>query len=239
MTAILFLGLLLGLQHALEADHLAAVASLSTRSGNLRSAARQGAAWGLGHTLTLLGFGGILLLIDHTLPGWTAHALEFAVGLMLVLLGADVLRRAWRQRIHFHAHDHDGQRHFHAHSHGRGSDHASDAHHHSHEPRLPLRALLVGMMHGLAGTAALLVFALGSVESVAQGFSYILVFGLGSIIGMSALAAAISLPLSWSARRLTWAHNGLTLAFGLLSVTLGVLIAERSGLALWDLLPGV
>ncbi len=237
MTAILLLGLLLGLQHALEADHLAAVASLSTRGGSVRNAMRQGAAWGLGHTLTLLALGGVLLLIGRTLPGWTTHALEFAVGLMLVFLGADVLRRARRRRVHFHAHDHGGRRHFHAHSHGRGTDHGADPHHHSHNPRLPLRALLVGMMHGLAGTAALLVFALGSVESVAQGLAYILVFGLGSIIGMSVLAVAISLPLRWSANRLTWAHNGLTLAFGLLSVTLGVLIAERSGLALWGLLP--
>lgn len=237
MTAILFLGLLLGLQHALEADHLAAVASLSTRTGGLRGAVRQGAAWGMGHTLTLLTFGGMMLLVDQALPPWAAHALEFAVGLMLVLLGADVLRRAWRQRVHFHAHSHGEKRHFHAHSHSRGIDHGVDPHRHRHSPRLPLRALLVGMVHGLAGTAALLVLALGSVESVGQGFAYILVFGLGSIIGMSALAAVISLPLRWSARRLTWAHNGLTLAFGLLSVSLGALIAERSGGALWALLP--
>ncbi len=237
MTAILFLGLLLGLQHALEADHLAAVASLSTRAGSLRTAVQQGAAWGLGHTVTLLVLGGALLLIGRTLPTWTAYALEFAVGLMLVLLGADVLRRVWRRRVHFHAHDHGGRRHFHAHSHGRGTDHDTDPHHHSHQARLPIRAVLVGMMHGLAGTAALLVVALGSVESVAQGLAYILVFGLGSIIGMSVLALAISLPLRWSASRLTWAHNGLTLAFGLLSITLGVWIAERSGLALWGLLP--
>ncbi len=237
MTAILFLGLLLGLQHALEADHLAAVASLSTRAGSLRTAVQQGAAWGLGHTVTLLVLGGALLLIGRTLPTWTAYALEFAVGLMLVLLGADVLRRVWRRRVHFHAHDHGGRRHFHAHSHGRGTDHDTDPHHHSHQARLPIRAVLVGMMHGLAGTAALLVVALGSVESVAQGLAYILVFGLGSIIGMSVLAVVISLPLRWSASRLTRAHNGLTLAFGLLSIGIGVLVAERSGLALWGLLP--
>ena len=239
MTAILFLGLLLGLQHALEADHLAAMASLGTRGGDLSHAVRQGAAWGLGHTLTLLALGGVLLLIGHSLPPWTAPALEFAVGLMLVLLGADVLRRAWRQRVHFHAHEHGGRRHFHAHGHDRESEHDADPHRHSHDPRLPLRALLVGMMHGLAGTAALLVFALGRVESVAQGIAYILVFGLGSIIGMSVLAVVISLPMHWSARRLTWAHSGLTLALGLLSVALGVLIAERSGVAMWDLLPAV
>ena len=124
MTAILFLGLLLGLQHALEADHLAAVASLSTRTDGVRGAVRQGAAWGMGHTLTLFVFGGIMLLVDQALPPWAAHALEFAVGLMLVLLGADVLRRAWRQRVHFHAHSHQGD-----------LAHESDPHQHGHQDR--------------------------------------------------------------------------------------------------------
>ncbi len=236
MLAILTLGLLLGLQHALEADHLAAVASLSTRAGNLRDAARHGAAWGIGHTLTLLAFGGVLLLIDRAVSPWLTDALEFAVGAMLIGLGIDVLRRAWRQRVHFHVHSHGERRHFHAHSHAAGGDHAADPHSHSHARALPRRALLVGMMHGLAGTAALLVFALGSVESVAQGLAYIAVFGVGSILGMSLLAVVVSLPLRWSAQRLTWAHNGLTLVFGLISITVGVLLAERSGQSLLQLL---
>jgi ABC-type nickel/cobalt efflux system permease component RcnA len=237
MLGILALGLLLGLQHALEADHLAAVASLSTRNSKLSEAARHGAAWGLGHGLTLLAFGGALLLIDLTLAQWAADALEFAVGVMLVVLGADVLLRAWRQRVHFHVHSHGQRQHFHAHSHAGDGDHASDPHHHSHPASWPIRALFVGMMHGLAGTAALLVFALGTVDSVAQGLLYILVFGLGSVIGMSALAVIVSLPLRWSASRLGWAHKGLTAVLGLVSVTLGLLIAERSGLALMQALP--
>ena len=100
-----------------------------------------------------------------------------------------------------------------------------------------LRPLLVGMTHGLAGSAALMVLVLGSVQSPWLGLLYILIFGIGSVVGMTALAVVISLPLRWSARRLTWAHNGLTLTFGLLSVSLGALIAERSGGALWALLP--
>ena len=236
MFGILVLGLLLGLQHALEADHLAAVASLSTRSRNLRDAARHGAAWGIGHSITLLLFGGLLLLIGETLPVWASDALELIVGIMLVLLGLDVLRRVWKQRVHFHVHSHGSERHFHAHSHTPGSDHAADPHQHQHHRALPMRAVLVGMMHGLAGTAALLVFALGSAESITQGLAYILVFGLGSVIGMSLLAVVVSLPLRWSAQRLTWAHNGLTALFGVVSITLGIFIAERSGFALWQLI---
>lgn len=233
MFSILVLGLLLGLQHALEADHLAAVASLTTRGGRLRDAARHGAAWGLGHTLTLLGFGGLLLALDHSLAPTAASALELVVGLMLVLLGADVLRRLWQQRVHYHVHNHGEKRHFHAHSHQTDVDHAADPHSHRHDKTVPLRALLVGMVHGMAGTAALLVFALGGVESVTQGLAYLLVFGLGSILGMSALAVVVSLPLRWSASRLTWAHNGLTLTFGLVTVVLGVLVAHQAGSALW------
>lgn len=232
MLGILALGLLLGLQHALEADHLAAVASLTTRNSNLADAARHGAVWGLGHGLTLLAFGGALLVIDISLVPWAADVLELAVGIMLVALGAEVLLRAWRQRVHFHVHSHGQRRHFHAHSHDTGGKHASDPHRHDHPTHWPLRTLLIGMMHGLAGTAALLVFALGSVDSIGQGLLYILVFGVGSVIGMSLLAVVISLPLRWSSQRLTWAHSGLTAVLGLISVTLGILIAERSGLSL-------
>ena len=232
MYSVLLLGLLIGLQHALEADHLAAVASLSTRSGTLGDAARQGAAWGIGHSLTLLVFGGALLIVDTKLTPWLADALEATVGVMLILLGLDVLRRVWQRRVHFHAHRHGTQRHFHAHSHARDADHDADPHRHAHAARLPTRALLVGMVHGLAGTAALLVFALGSIDSALQGLGYIAVFGLGSIIGMTALAVVVSLPLRWSARRLTWAHNGLTLVFGLLSVVLGFVLLQQSGLEL-------
>lgn len=232
MYSVLLLGLLIGLQHALEADHLAAVASLSTRSGTLGDAARQGAAWGIGHSLTLLVFGGALLIIDTRLTPWLADALEATVGVMLILLGLDVLRRLWQRRVHFHAHRHGTRRHFHAHSHARDADHGADPHRHAHAARLPTRALLVGMVHGLAGTAALLVFALGSIDSALQGLGYIAVFGLGSIIGMTALAVVVSLPLRWSARRLTWAHNGLTLVFGLLSVVLGFVLLQQSGLEL-------
>lgn len=232
MFSVLFLGLLLGLQHALEADHLAAVASLSTRSGTLGDAARQGAAWGIGHSVTLLLFGGLLLAVDTAVTPWIADALESAVGIMLIGLGVGVLRRLRQRRVHFHAHRHGSERHFHAHSHARNADHRDDPHQHTHPPRLPLRALVVGMVHGLAGTAALLVFAIGSIESALQGLGYIAVFGLGSIIGMTALAIVISLPLRWSAERLTWAHNGLTVVFGVLSVVLGVMLLQQSGIEL-------
>jgi ABC-type nickel/cobalt efflux system permease component RcnA len=232
MFGILTLGLLLGLQHAMEADHLAAVASLTARERSLGDAARQGTAWGLGHSLTLLLVGGGVLLIDGLIGERTALLLESVVGLMLILLGLDVLLRLWLKRVHFHIHSHDSETHIHAHAHAPGSRHEADPHHHRHAKRLPLRSLLVGMVHGMAGSAALIVFALGSVRSVWEGLAYIAVFGLGSVIGMTALAVVISLPLRWSARSLTWAHNGLTAVLGIFTLGLGMLILHQTGQAL-------
>lgn len=232
MFGILTLGLLLGLQHAMEADHLAAVASLTARERSLGDAARQGTAWGLGHSLTLLLVGGGVLLIDGLIGERTALLLESVVGLMLILLGLDVLLRLWLKRVHFHIHSHDSETHIHAHAHAPGSRHEADPHHHRHAKRLPLRSLLVGMVHGMAGSAALIVFALGSVRSVWEGLAYIAVFGLGSVIGMTALAVVISLPLRWSARSLTWAHNGLTAVLGIFTLGLGMLILHQTSQAL-------
>lgn len=221
MFSVIFLGFLIGMQHAMEADHVAAVASLATQSRTIGATARQGAAWGAGHALTLFLFGGFVLLMDTLVPEQFAQGLELAVGFMLVLLGADVLRRLLRDRIHFHLHRHATTVHFHAHSHTGGGAHADDPHHHEHPQAFPLRALLVGMMHGMAGSAALIILALNTVTSIAQGIVYIALFGIGSILGMALLAAAISLPLKYSPGFLTWAHNGLKAAVGMVTIGLG------------------
>jgi len=214
MTALLLLGLLLGMRHALEADHLAAVASLATRSKGTRGTVLQGAVWGLGHTLTLLAAGGACLLLRAVISERVAAALEGAVGVMLLLLGADVLRRMRQRRVHVHVHRHaDGTVHLHAHRHAPEEAHDPDRHQHAHEG-FPLRALLVGMVHGLAGSAALLLLTLTTLSSAWLGVAYIAVFGIGSIAGMAALAAVISLPLQGTARHLTRWHNGLEAVIG-------------------------
>lgn len=231
MLGILTLGFLIGLQHAMEADHLAAVASLATRSRGLLDTARQGAVWGLGHTLTLFLFGGAVLVADTLVPERVASGLELAVGVMLILLGADVLRRVVRDRVHFHAHRHGSAEHFHAHSHRTRVDHADDPHHHRHPKALPLRALFVGMMHGMAGSAALIVLALETVTSPWQGLVYIAVFGLGSVVGMTIVGAVVSVPLRYSPRSLTWTHNGLKTLVGLFTLGLGSYIVYHAGIA--------
>lgn len=232
MLSVLVLGLLLGLQHALEADHLAAVASLSASTNRLRDAAAQGIVWGIGHTLTLLVIGSAALILGVSIGDRLALVLELLVGLMLVGLGIDVLQRLWRNRIHFHVHRHGEETHIHAHSHDTGRTHAEDVHDHRHPSKIPLRPLLVGMTHGLAGSAALMVLVLGSVQSVWTGLLYIVLFGTGSILGMTVLAVVISLPLRWSAGRLQWTYRSLVGMLGLLTVGLGALLMHQTGSAL-------
>ncbi len=223
MITLLILGFLIGMRHALEADHVAAVASLATRSQTIGETVRQGVAWGAGHTLTLFLFGSMVLMLDLTMPEIFVNYLEFGVGLMLIGLGADVLWRMARKRIHFHSHCHaDGTVHFHAHAH-IGKTH--DFHHHDHHHGFPARALIVGLMHGMAGSAALILLTLNTIPSAWMGLVYMALFGIGSMAGMAALSAAIALPLRGSSRRLTWLHHGLQGVIGFATLSLGLHIS--------------
>jgi len=198
---ILLLGFLLGLQHALEADHLAAMATLASGGGTLGAVARRGMAWGIGHSLTLLALGGTALLLGTLIPPQLASLLEFAVGLMLVLLGADVLRRLRSLRSH--------------------RQRPASA--------FPVRALCVGMLHGMAGSAALVLLTLQTVRSPAQGLAYIALFGAGSILGMGVLGTLIGLPLGWSARAAA-ATRGLNALIGCTSAALGLWVMYSTGI---------
>ncbi len=226
---ILFMGLLIGMRHAVEADHLAAVASMATRAHNVRETVRVGASWGLGHTLTLLLLGGVVLWMDAQVPERFAEGLEFVVGIMLMLLGADVIRRMWRKGIHFHVHEHaDGVRHFHAHAHDGSVPHERDPHAHEHlswREALDGRALLVGMVHGMAGTAALVLLTLQTLHDVWLGLLYIVIFGIGSIVGMAAVSAIIALPLHKAGKGLTRWHATLQYGIGLFTLGYGAWIA--------------
>jgi ABC-type nickel/cobalt efflux system permease component RcnA len=222
MFGILGLGFLLGMQHALEADHIAAVSSIAARRSRVGDIVRHGLTWGLGHTLTLFVFAGAALLLGSAIPEHVARPLETAVGIMLVGLGAHVLWRLWRDRVHFHRHGHDdGTVHIHAHSHaGETRPHARAPHAHTHGFRW--RTLLVGLMHGMAGSAALLVLAVSQAASPAVGLGYVALFGIGSMIGMAALSTVIAVPLAVSARWLTWANRCLQGAAGAITIAIGI-----------------
>jgi len=235
VSYLLLLGFLIGMRHALEADHVAAVASLATKTTSVKSAIKQGAVWGLGHTLTLFLFSSIVIMTDSIIPEYLADGLEFVVGIMLVMLGVDVIRRLVRDKIHFHSHQHDDEvTHFHAHKHtnkpANNKLHASSEHKHEHNSAFPVRALYVGMMHGMAGSAALIILTLQSVDSVITGLLYILMFGIGSIIGMAALSFIIVIPLRHSAKGLTWINNSLQGIIGVATITLGSVLIYDIGI---------
>lgn len=222
MLTLLGLGFVLGMRHALEADHAAAVASLATQSRSVFQTMKQGIVWGFGHTVTLFLFGSLVLVIGVVIPERFADALECAVGFMLVGLGVDVFRRMRRERIHFHLHQHSqAAPHFHAHSHTPGLPHTEAAHQHTHPQGFPYRAFIVGLMHGMAGSAALILLTLNTVMSPSTAIGYIVIFGLGSILGMGLLSVVVAIPLWYSARSFTWVHNSLQGAVGIGTIVLG------------------
>lgn len=234
MGSILLLGLVMGMQHALEADHVAAVSSLVARYRSVGRIVRHGAAWGIGHTVTLMAVAGAAALGGFAIGESTATWLEGVVGAMLVLLGGHVIYRLIRDRVHFHRHRHDGGVvHLHAHSHAGQPARAHGFHHEHEHPRgLPLRMLLVGMMHGLAGSAALVVLTAATIRDPATGLLYVLLFGLGSMAGMAALSALIAIPLAWTARALTTANHVLQGAVGVATVILGIVVLAEAAAAL-------
>ena len=224
MISILFLGFLLGIRHAVEADHIAAIATLTTRANSKWDGMRQGIAWGIGHTLTLFLFGAIILFVTNIAPEKIARGIEFTVGLMLIVLGVDVIRRMLQERVHFHAHKHGtGKKHFHAHSHKGETKqtHSQERHEHDHPKGLPIRALLVGLMHGMAGSAALIILTLQALSSPWLGLVYITIFGIGSIVGMGLFSLIIAIPLR-AARQMTWVYNGLQITVGTGTIMLGI-----------------
>jgi ABC-type nickel/cobalt efflux system permease component RcnA len=214
-------GFLIGMRHALEADHLAAVVSLSTRSTGRLASMRRGAAWGLGHTTALLVVGGGCLAWGTSLSETQADWLERLVGAMLVALGVQVVLRMRRNRVHVHVHRHDdGVVHLHAHRHAAGEGQAIGAHHHDHPSNW--RAGAVGLVHGMAGSAALVVLVSSSVGSFWTGLAYIASFGVGSILGMAVLSFAIAMPLEFSARRLNHVYGLVEVPLAVGTVALGL-----------------
>lgn len=225
MGAILLLGFLIGMRHAMESDHLAALATLATRSSpSIGYTVWQGAIWGLGHTITLFIVCSIVLFLDTVMPEPLTRGLEAAVSVMLIALGTDVIRRLVSERIHFHSHEHthaDGSRHWHAHAHRGDEPHEWRRHDHPHPHGFPVRALLVGMMHGLAGSAALILLTLQTVASPILGLAYVALFGIGSIVGMAVLSALIAVPLRYSTRAAAGLQNGLQLVIGVITIAIG------------------
>lgn len=234
---VLGLGLLFGLRHATEADHIAAVGAIVSQHRGLRAAVRSGALWGAGHTLSILLAGLFVLGLNLVVPVRLARALELVVALMIILLGGSALARALRSRpdVHSHFHLHGGAWHRHLHFHDGDDAHLpgharprvgvphAPRHDHTVE-RQGWKPLLVGMIHGLAGSAALTLLVLAQIRSLPLGLAYLLLFGAGSIGGMAFMSLLIGLPFAATA-----SHPGLNrsirIATGACSLVFGLLYA--------------
>jgi ABC-type nickel/cobalt efflux system permease component RcnA len=225
LLTTLGLGLLLGIEHALDADHVVAVSTMVSQHRSLRRVALVGIVWGLGHTLTLFLVGLAVILLRVQIPERLALSLEFAVGIVLVTLGAVILRGYLTKRIHAHAHRHGDTLHMHFHSHA-----AAEGHDHAHEPPRFRRSLLVGMIHGLAGSAALMLLVLASIRDPIWGLLYILIFGAGSVLGMLGISTALGLPFVLTVERFATIHQRLSIAVGLASIAYGAWIMIHVGI---------
>lgn len=238
--ALLGLGLVFGLKHATEADHIVAVSTIVSEQRSLLRSALVGALWGVGHTASLIFVGIIVLALRVAVPESIAHWLEFGVALMIIGLGTSALLRALSRRradVHLHQHKHDGVSHVHIHFHEHGTEHTGAVAAHSHAvSKIGFKPLLVGAMHGLAGSAALTLLVLTQINSTALGLLYLAVFGIGSIVGMLLMSGLIGLPFAFSARRFNGVHYGLQTVAGALSIVFGLWYAYQTGIAsgLWQ-----
>jgi sulfite exporter TauE/SafE len=215
--SVLVIGFVLGLQHATEADHLAAVSTIVSEKKNLFTASLVGGMWGIGHTISLFAVGLAVILLKFQISHSLEAKLESCVGAMLVLLGMNALRKLFQaSKVHVHSHEHDGHKHVHIHTH---VDRKEESHH-----RLSPRSILIGMVHGLAGSAALMLLVVPTIGSPAIALLYIVIFGVGSIGGMMAMSFLIGLPFHLTAGRFDVLNRSIRLVAGVFSLGLGVSI---------------
>jgi len=230
----LLLGFLVGMAHAFETDHLAAIGTLaSSGKATPKRLAFLGASWGMGHTTTLFVISLPVILFGVILTERFAAGMEFAIGIMLVGLGAQVFYKLWKARVHLHLHEHDGKRHFHAHSHaGETMPHSVSPHHHEHRA-FSFRAYAVGLAHGAAGSAGLVALAAAATQNAVTALVYILVFGVGSILGMAALTYAASWPLRLAEKTASKLLKTVQMATGVAAVAVGVMVMLEAAPVIW------
>jgi len=222
LIGTLTLGFALGLKHALDADHLVAVSTIVGRSQSLWRSAWVGVIWGVGHTASLFVAAVAVILLRVTISPTVALSMEFCVGLMLIVLGADLIRRVLTGAlaIHSHVHEHGGHAHAHMHVHTDAADHAS---HHA----VGKRPFVVGLVHGMAGSAALMLFVLSTIANPWAALLYVLIFGAGTIGGMLVMSGLIGLPFAIASRHLSTLLGQIQFAVGVGSIAFGALYTWR------------
>src|SRR5262245_6811405 len=251
--SVLLLGFFLGMRHATDADHVIAVTTIVSRQRSVRAAAWTGVLWGIGHTLTILAIGSAIILFGLVIPPHVGLGMEFSVAVMLVVLGVMTLSgvtrriqeargRAARLGDHegHHTHPHAHGDYVHSHVHG----HMLETHGHAEgatpQARLDqalgrftayqaVRPLVVGLVHGLAGSAAVALLVLATIRDPWWATGYLLIFGLGTIAGMMLITVAMAVPFAVTARRFASLHQHLATASGVLSLAFGLWMAYQIG----------
>jgi high-affinity nickel-transport protein len=257
VMSFLLLGFFLGMRHATDADHVVAIATIVSRERGVAGSALIGAAWGVGHTITVMAVGAAIILFGVVIPPRLGLSMEFAVGIMLVLLGVLTLTGMGRTvgaaharagvpgghalDLHNHLHAHGDYVHRHPHGHGPGArGHA--------EERTPLarldrsglariafyqwlRPFAVGLVHGLAGSAAVALMVLSIIREPVAALGYLLLFGLGTIVGMMLITLILSAPFAFTAVNLPKFNWRLRVASGLVSFVFGVVLIYGIGFA--------
>lgn len=220
LLSILGLGFVLGMRHATDSDHVVAVSTIVSRERSAWAATLIGALWGVGHTFTIMAVGGAIIVFDLVIPARLGLSMELSVGVMLVVLGALNLSGAWKrieQVAHAHEHHHRG--------------------HITHSDPIPAfgfiwlaRPLLVGVVHGLAGSAAVALLVLTTIRSVQTALLYLAVFGLGTVVGMAVLTSAFAAPLAFAAAKSDRVNHYMARATGALSLAFGMLVLYKIGI---------
>jgi ABC-type nickel/cobalt efflux system permease component RcnA len=242
LLTITLLGFLLGMRHAADPDHVIAVTTIVSGHGSPLRAAVIGVLWGIGHTLTILVVGAGIVLLGWVIPPRIGLSLELSVGIMLIVLGVlnlhSVVRQGRGAHPHTHAHAHGDYIHTHPHQ------HAPEVHPHRPEdtPLAKLdrwlgglrayelvRPLVVGIVHGLAGSAAVALLVLTAIGTSAWAIAYLLLFGLGTIVGMMLITVGLAWPVMGAAPRFPSLPRRLRLASGLISLIVGLAITYQIG----------
>jgi len=248
--AILALGFFLGTRHATDPDHVVAITTIVTRERNLYRSTIIGILWGVGHTLTILLVGGAIILFGLVIPPRLGLAMEFSVGLMLVLLGIFNLNAFWESLEEIASGRTEGAAvHSHFHTHGGDAPCQPQAHDLSQQTwkendqpsrqgnqifgQLGLfhtmRPVVVGIVHGLAGSAAVALLILATIRNPVWAMAYLVVFGIGTIAGMALITTAIAIPSAYGTRRFARVNRYLVVSSGLLSVGFGLFLAYHVG----------
>jgi high-affinity nickel-transport protein len=246
LLSILIFGFFLGMRHATDSDHVIAVTTIVSRQRHIGSAATTGIFWGIGHSITLLVVGGAIVLFGVVIPQRLGLSFEFCVALMLILLGALNVRPLFRlirrptpetESFHEHQHRHGDYVHSHAHGHGPGEHgHSDDAVPPARLDRQfggsriyqALRPTIIGVVHGLAGSAAIALLVLPIVPNPLWAMMYLSIFAVGTIAGMMLITASIAVPVTFTAR-FQWFHRHLGTAAGFLSLLFGFFLVYHIG----------